>query len=858
MTQVFLSTTPGTNFTYTSDATWNNASNTVEVIGAGGSGAACKRNNALGGDASGGGGGEYGKTTNFSFATPGTTTAVCRVGLGGAATTGGISSSAETLNGTAGGDTWFNGTTQAGSTLGGIGGAFGGFGASAGGAGGTGGVGTTHNAGGRGGHATVSGRIATGGGGAGGTTAVGSNGVDSATFIAATNGGAGGATNGGTAGTGNAVGTPGGNGGAGTSFDATHGAGGGGGGCSTGLNSAATGGSGGNYGAGGGGCYNAGSGGAASTQAISGAGANGIIVLTWTPAGGAVTPTGWGMTGGSAPLKEAFLAASLAMGSLWVPQPITPPVVAAPSLAWQWPLSNAPSPVSSIQSRPIWQPGPPSLPGQGGFQCGAFQENAFQMVCDHLLWYQPLSRAPQVIVTPVQAVQLLQPLGPPTPAITPVVAGWYQSLGIAPKQLTPPLAEQPIFVSAPVQIPSGWTGQLYKAPTPEGPPTSWSYVPFDTAQIVAYTPTLDWQQPFLAAPRLPLLEPQQPSFVSPPATIPSGWTAQLYKAPAGLEAPPSWSFVPFDTIQFQPTPPPGWVQQLYRAPPPPGPPPSWSFVPFDTQQVALNYTNYGWFAALAKAPSPLGPAPSWAYVPYNTVQQAPGYVPSAWYSPLAKAPAPPGPPPSYSYVPFDTVQTVVVTPNLAWQQPFTAAIRQPAVIAGQPSFIVPPFQLPSGWTAQLYKAPAPLAPAVSWSFVPLDTPQLSVGYTNFGWYQPLAIAPRPLAAPIALQPIFVFVPSQPTPWGWYGQLSQAPRAALTAPSGWSYVPLDTAQITVVFVPNLSWQQPLSSAPKPVVVVGLGSYSFVPFNTTQVTPPPVISAVPHNLHYHVTVGKLRSF
>lgn len=94
--QDFITTTGAS--TYTSKASWNNANNTVEVIGGGGAGARGASTSTGGG---GGAGGGYNKITNFTFATPGTTTASVSVGIGGVWTTSSI---------TNGGDTWFNDT----------------------------------------------------------------------------------------------------------------------------------------------------------------------------------------------------------------------------------------------------------------------------------------------------------------------------------------------------------------------------------------------------------------------------------------------------------------------------------------------------------------------------------------------------------------------------------------------------------------------------------------------------------------------------------------------------------------------------------------------------------------------------
>lgn len=280
-TVTFLTSPTGSNQTYTSPADWNNSNNSVEVVAAGGSGGAAS--GASGGafrSSSGAGGGAYSKNTNFSFANPGTTTATYRIGTGGAAVT---ASGTSVTNGNTGGDSWFNGTTLGGSTIGaqgGVGGGTSGAGNVNGGAGGAAasGTGTTKKSGGRGGNYTGgggSGARSTGGGGAAGSTNDGNTGVDKSDTSDA--GTAGGSADGGSGGAGGAAGNN--NGGNGTEWDASHGSGGGGGGNAA-TSGTLTGGSGGNYGGGGGGaCCNNGTG-----SQTSGAGIQGIIMLSYTPA----------------------------------------------------------------------------------------------------------------------------------------------------------------------------------------------------------------------------------------------------------------------------------------------------------------------------------------------------------------------------------------------------------------------------------------------------------------------------------------------------------------------------------------------------------------------------------------------
>jgi len=259
--------TSGTSQTSPSD--WNNSNNFVEGIGAGGSGGTDGSSN---GDATGGGGGEYRKIVNFAVATPGTTTfnyviAATSASVTGAATNGNDGAA----------------TTFATSSLVANGGKAGtqGTNPKSGGLGGTGGTGAADNAdGGRGGNSGSLTSEATGGGGAGGPSGVGNQGVDGTIGSSATNGGSGDAGSGGSAGS-SASGTgtqTAGNGGNGAELSGSVGpAGGGGGAVST--SGSATAGDGGLYGGGGGGAKTL-----ISQSRSSGAGAQGLLVLTYTPA----------------------------------------------------------------------------------------------------------------------------------------------------------------------------------------------------------------------------------------------------------------------------------------------------------------------------------------------------------------------------------------------------------------------------------------------------------------------------------------------------------------------------------------------------------------------------------------------
>lgn len=271
--------TSGTSVTLSSlTPAWNNANNFVEGVGAGASGAASQQNAT--GQGTGGGGGEYRKIANFTD--PGGATSM-QIGQGGPAKQCVLAGGAQSLNGADGTDTLWDTTSLI--AKGGKGGVAANGGTPSGGAGGTGGTGAAaNNDGGRGGNVGAALKIATGGGGAGGPNGVGGNGQDRSTGGAST-GGQGDGASGGTGGAGGTTGT---NGNPGIELDTTGhtvGCGGGGGsGTTSGTNAAITGGSGGLYGGAGGGAINSGSGNNSSNQVTSGAGKNGIIVLTWTAA----------------------------------------------------------------------------------------------------------------------------------------------------------------------------------------------------------------------------------------------------------------------------------------------------------------------------------------------------------------------------------------------------------------------------------------------------------------------------------------------------------------------------------------------------------------------------------------------
>lgn len=333
---VFITTTGSSSWTVPADFS---STNTILTIGGGGgAGGPLSGSNYAGG----GGGGAFSQISNLTL-TPGASVTV-QVGTGGAHGAAGNS-------GTAGGDTWLNGASLAASSVGAKGGGFGNSSSTVpvGGTGGAAasGIGTTKFSGGNGGpsptatncgggggaaglagnggagakgpHTQVSpGDGGGGGGGAGDATGAGSAG---STFTTSTggNGGNNGSGTGAGAGSGSGNGSPGTNGGGGGGGRANATAGNGGAGGAgigyTQTSDSAVAGPGGGAGSGGanptnaiagaganGGLY--GGGGSAAgfnnttgLDAASGDGAQGIIIVIYTPAGTNVTPTGVSGTG---------------------------------------------------------------------------------------------------------------------------------------------------------------------------------------------------------------------------------------------------------------------------------------------------------------------------------------------------------------------------------------------------------------------------------------------------------------------------------------------------------------------------------------------------------------------------------
>lgn len=154
---MFITSPTGSNASWAVPSDWNNNANVIHTIGGGAGGATGATANRWGG---GGGGGAWSAKYDLTLTPSGSIT--IRVGVGGAADA-------------AGGDTWFNGTTLAGSSVGAKGGTAGVNTTGGGGAGGASGsgVGDVLRSGGAGGSQTTSGGVVIGCGGGGGAAGPG-------------------------------------------------------------------------------------------------------------------------------------------------------------------------------------------------------------------------------------------------------------------------------------------------------------------------------------------------------------------------------------------------------------------------------------------------------------------------------------------------------------------------------------------------------------------------------------------------------------------------------------------------------------------------------------------------------------
>jgi len=469
------------------------------------------------------------------------------------------------------------------------------------------------------------------------------------------------------------------------------------------------------------------------------------VAFKETLAGGGGPPNGWLGQLNRAP---AIVALPLAAALTWCPQPIAAPAAAAPSLGWQAPLSVAPPivnvartfafvPWNTAQTPPpalsiAWQSAlsvaPPVIQVSRSFSFVPFNTVQPAAVTIALGWQSQFSRAQPLANVPYSQPQLV-PLDNPD-----FYLGWQPPLSSASQVARVPSYSAASFVVPPFVVPSGWQSPLSTAsPALARAPASFSFVPFNTAQVQPATPT--------------------------------GWQSALSTAPPIVRPAQNFAYVPFNTAQpVVATVYLGWQPPLSVAPPIVKAAQSFAFVPFNTPQLAAPVTSYGWQSALSVAPQrAVTPSQSFSSVPFAV----PPVISIAWQQPLSVAPALGRAPQSYFYVPFNTAQIVIAPVNLSWQSPLSVA---PSVTKTQAGFSSVPFgptqvaaqAVSVAWQQPLSVAAQRQQTSRLFAFVPWNTPQVT--------------------------------PATTQGLGWYSPLSTAPISARFAPYSYSFVPLDTYQL----------------------------------------------------------------
>ncbi len=339
------------------------------------------------------------------------------------------------------------------------------------------------------------------------------------------------------------------------------------------------------------------------------------------------------------------------------------------------------------------------------------------------------------------------------------------------------------------------------------------------------------------------------------ANNPLGWYQQLSRSPAVATVWQNNSFVPFNTKQIANS-PLNIFQPLSGAPPVAIAQQGYVFVPFNTPQIAATASNpWGWQQALS---SPLVTPVANNSVLTFVVQ--PSTIPSGWQSQLSSAVLTAQAQVGNSFVPLNPIQVAATPPPNGWFGPISPAAN---VVLAQPTqattFAIPAQVSNSvsqfGWYLPLSKA---VPVAQSWqgnAFVPFDTvqilPQIIPLFYDAGVPRTATVYYQALFNP--LLPI-VQISNTITQIAWQQPLSQAVPVA-NSQSGWSFVPLNTAQVQPAGISGMAWYAPLGTVAKSIPTATQGM-SFVPFDTAQLVPPPDL--LTHYLPFLVTIGKLKSF
>lgn len=304
-----------------------------------------------------------------------------------------------------------------------------------------------------------------------------------------------------------------------------------------------------------------------------------------------------------------------------------------------------------------------------------------------------------------------------------------------------------------------------------------TFVPLNTRQVTV-APSFGWFALTNSSAKTPLANPTQATnFATPPPASNSvtqfGWFAPLSSPVAVAKAQLGSSFVPFNTVQVNPTPPPnGWFGQINPAAKSVAAQPTQATAFAVPPQAAGASTpgQFGWYAPLSKAVPVAQAQQGHSFVPFNTAQVSAVITPVA----LVYDAGYPRTAVVYYQSLFSPLPPIVAPSNtvaqVTWQQPLSVAVKSSPVVYSQPVWIptaFPTFTL--AWVQPLSKAVPVVKAQQGIAFVPFNTAQVQpAGIAGMAWFMPLGTVATSLpTAPqgISFVPLNTpqFVPPPPPP-----------------------------------------------------------------------------------------------
>jgi hypothetical protein len=449
-------------------------------------------------------------------------------------------------------------------------------------------------------------------------------------------------------------------------------------------------------------------------------------------------------------------------------------------------------------------------------------------------WQSQPSVAPAVArAVPTQATGFQSPAAPDNNT---TAKAWHQPLSVA-----TPVAkarqgdfEVPFNTPQAVASPHGWQAQLGRAAPVAKAASTQPFVPFAPAA----TPR-GWQEIASAAPRRAVINNASGlTFVAQPFAVDNNTTAKAWHQPlSGAPRPPS--AVQSQATQFQTpeqaadnnTTAKGWFQPLSVAVKVAKAKQGDFFVPLNTPQVVLpialisdagavsNHVVY--YQANIAPPAYVAPVAD-----NNTTARA-------WHQPLSVAVPVARAKQGNAFVPFNTAQ---VTPsrNLEWLQPFSVAARVASAVKTQPTFAVPPAEVPKGWAGHFASAPPVAKPRQGTFFVPFNTPQI-VAAPASGWHQPLGTAVK-VAKAVHTQPLWVSAQFS-VPQGWFQPLSVAVKISQPQQQSVIHAPYEPPPAAPVAIEGMAWFRPLDTvAPRVNYPHQVASLTWLADELSTVDPP----------------------